>query len=103
MSSVVIRNEVTDAKIVTHITQAMVDNHLMLQRRLKASASMLLASLKLGATVEEGEGKAYLDKGSECKPNWRAALLAECGKAKVDAIRTATPRTEYERLRVEKK
>lgn len=102
MSEVVIRNEASDSKVVKVITQKMIDNHLALKRRLAASASTLLNSLKLGAEVEEGEGTAYLDKGSECKPNWRQALLDECGKDKVDAVRKATPRTNYERLRVEK-
>jgi hypothetical protein len=102
MSSVVIRNAEGAGKVVEHITQKMIDNHLTLKRRLEASATMLRNSLKLGATVEEGPGKAYLDKGSDCKPNWRAALLEKCGKAVVDAVRAATPRTEYTRLRVEK-
>jgi len=101
MSSVVIRNETGDAKVAMHITQTMIQKHLRLAKQLKESATMLLNSLKLGATVEDGKGTAYLDNGSEQKPNWRAVLLTKCGQAAVDAARDATPRKDYCRLRVE--
>lgn len=101
MSGVVIRNETGDGKVVTHITQRQIRNHLSLVRRLKASATMILNSLNLGATVEDGDGRAYLDKGSEKKPNWRAALLKAVGKDALDKIRDNTPRKDYSRMRVE--
>lgn len=101
MSDVVIRNATGDAKVAMRITQKMIQKHLRLAKQLKESATTLLNSLKLGATVEDGKGTAYLDNGSDCTPKWRAALLKKCGQAVVDAIRAATPRKNYCRLRVE--
>lgn len=100
MSNVVIRNETGAGKVVDVITQEMMKRHLRLEKQLKESATTLLNSLKLKATVEAGEHTAYLDEGSDVRPNWRAALLEKCGKAIVDAVRAATERTPYCRLRV---
>lgn len=101
MSSVVIRNDASDSKTVTQITQKQIKMHLGLVRRLKASASMLLNSLKLGATVEDGDGTAFLDLGSTKKPNWRAALLKAVGEDALAKVRDATPLKNHCRLRVE--
>lgn len=101
MSSVVIRNETGAGKVVTHVTQKQIETHLSLVRRLKASATMLYNSLKLGATVEDGAGKAFLATGSDKNPNWRAALLKAVGKDAVAKVRADTPNKPYCRLRVE--
>jgi len=101
MSEVVIRNETADGKVVTQITQAQIKNHLSLARRLKASATMLYNSLNLGATVEDGDGTAYLATGTEKKPQWRAALLKVGGEKAVSDAKAAALIKPFKRLRVE--
>lgn len=101
MSSIVIRNKTGNGKVVTQITQKQIKMHLSLVKRLRASATMILNSLNLGATVEDGDGTAYLDKGSEKKPNWRAALLKAVGADALEKVRDDTPRKDYSRMRVE--
>ena len=103
MSKTVVRNESDSATAtVEHVTQKMITDHLRLKRKLDESATLMLASLKAGATVEEGRGKAYLDEGSTKKPNYRKALVKKLGQEFADRVRRATKRTPYCRLRVEK-
>jgi hypothetical protein len=103
MSSVVVRNEVAETKVVARIVQRDLRRFLNAKARLEKLASMFLASLKLGATVEEGPATAYLDTGSEKRPDWRAALLAAVGEVALAKVRDAAVPKPYERLRVEER
>ena len=61
-SAVVMRNETGKGKVVERITQKEIKKYLRLKKQLAEQHTMFLNSLKLGATVEEGEGKTYLDE-----------------------------------------
>lgn len=101
MSSTVIRNNAAEAtRVVGVISQRDMKAFLNAKARLEKLSTMFLASLKLGAKVEEGEHVAFIEEGEEKRPNWRGALLERCGEAVVKAVREATEPKPYERLRV---
>jgi hypothetical protein len=101
MSSSVIRNKAAEAtRVVGVISQRDMKAFLNAKARLDKLSTLFLASLKLGAKVEEGEHTAYLDCGEEKRPNWRKALVEAKGEAFAKAIREATEAKPYERLRV---
>jgi|APIni6443716594_1056825.scaffolds.fasta_scaffold00159_11 hypothetical protein len=102
MSSVVIRNETAaGTKTVETVTQKMLADYLRAKEKLTSLSTMILNSLKLRAKVEGGEHTAYIESGAEKRPNWRAALLENCGADVVAKVRDATEPSPFERLRVE--
>ena len=103
MSVAIIRNEASTAKPAKKISQKEIRKYLKLKAQVEKMATHFFNSLKAGAEVEKGTGKAYLDRGFERRVNWREALLKECGQAKVDSVRRGTKRKRFCRLRVEKK
>lgn len=101
MSSVAVRNNAAEAtRVVGVIGQRDLKRFINAKARLEKLSTLFLASLKLGAKVEEGPLTAYLDTGEEKHPDWRGALLERCGEAVVKIVRDATELKPYERLRV---
>jgi len=101
MSSAVVRNNAAEAtKVVRVISQKDMKAFLSAKARVEKLSTMFLASLKLGAKVEEGEHTAYIETGEEKRPNWRGALLERCGEVVVKEVRDNTEAKPYERLRV---
>jgi hypothetical protein len=101
---VVTRNtEVEGGKVLSHIEQKMLKKYQKLEADLAQLHKTLLASLKLGATVEFGPLTAFLDEGEEKRADYRAELLLRCGEEALKDARAKAEPKPYCRLRVREK
>lgn len=98
--NVVMQNPKSGVETVEVVTQKMLRAYVSAKKRLDGLHKTILASLKVGASVDAGKRGADLDVGSEKRPKWRQAFVNIAGEAAAKALVDSTSRTPYCRLRV---
>jgi hypothetical protein len=93
---------VGEVVVMKKIPQKVLEEYLAMKDEIDKMHKSLFASLELGAEVEDGKYKAFIDKGSDKKTDKaaRAKVIELGGEAAWEDVLNKAERKPYERLRV---